>query len=290
MVKTVENLTGLQINHFVEVNFVGFQNLVNALGGVPICINKPMLDTYSGLKLTHAGCYNLRGAQALAFVRARHVQGDTIPDFSRIARQQQFTRAIINKVMSAGAILHYPQIVKAISKDIVVDKRLNLYDLQDLTARLSKLGQRGVAFRVVPSRPKVIDGIDYVVATESAQELFRRIKGGERLGIIGMAQYLTSLSPAEVNVRVLDAQSNGKAQAVADYLQRAGFLVEPVEEAPPKLLRNTLYWGHRAGDEQRTLTSYLPTLQQFVDNTVARGREMTIVIGPGFTGLEGISG
>ena len=75
-----------------------------------------MIDTYSGLKLDHAGCYNLKGAQALAFVRARHVQGDTIPDFSRIARQQQFTRAIISKVMSAGAILHYPEIVDAVSQ------------------------------------------------------------------------------------------------------------------------------------------------------------------------------
>jgi len=290
MVKTVEDLTGLQINHFVEVNFVGFQNLVNALGGVPVCINKPMFDTYSGLKLSHAGCYNLRGAQALAFVRARHVQGDTIPDFSRIARQQQFTRAIINKVMSAGAILHYPQIVKAISKDIVVDKRLNLYDLQDLTLRLSKLGQKGVVFRVVPSRPTVIDGIDYVEATEGAQELFRRIKNGERLGIIGVAQYLTTLSPAEISVRVYDANSNGKAQQVADYLQRAGFLVEPIETAPPQLLKNTLYWGHRAGEEQKVFSSYLPTLQQVYDNQVARAHEMTVVIGPGFSGLEGISG
>jgi LCP family protein required for cell wall assembly len=291
MVKTVENLTGLQINHFVHVNFVGFQSLVNALGGVPICIDKPMVDTYSGLKLSHAGCYNLKGAQALAFVRARHVQGDTIPDFSRIARQQQFTRAIISKVMSAGAILHYPQIVDAVSKDIVVDKRLNLYDLQDLTNRLSKLGQKSVLFRVVPARPEVIDGIDYVVATRDAEKLFTAIRtGAKKLGTIGVAQYLTDLSPAEISVRIFDDHSNGKAEQVAEYLQKAGFLVEPVEDAPDGLLRNTLYWGHGAGNEQKVFSSYLPTLQQVYDNDVARAREMTVVVGPGFSGLEGLTG
>jgi LytR cell envelope-related transcriptional attenuator len=105
-----------------------------------------------------------------------------------------------------------------------------------------------------------------------------------------VAQYLTTLSPAEISVRVYDASSNGKAQQVADYLQRAGFLVEPVETAPPQLLKNTLYWGHRAGEEQKVFSSYLPTLQQVYDNQVARAHEMTVVIGPGFSGLEGISG
>jgi LCP family protein required for cell wall assembly len=292
MVKTVEKLTGLQINHYVQVNFVGFQNLVNALGGVPVCIDQPMIDTYSGLKLAHAGCYNLKGAQALAFVRARHVQGDTIPDFSRIARQQQFTRAIINKVMSAGAILHYPEIVKAVSKDLVVDKRLNLYDLQDLTTRLSRLGQKSVIFRVVPALPTVIDGVDYVEATPGAEVLFDRVRTGAKdLSIYGRAQYLTDLSPAEISVRIYDSSSNGKAQQVAAYLQKAGFVVGPVESPPPTgLLRNTLYWGHRAGNEQKVFSSYLPTLQQVYDNQVARGREMTIVIGPGFSGLEGLTG
>jgi LCP family protein required for cell wall assembly len=291
MVKTVEKLTGLPINHYVHVNFVGFQSLVNALGGVPICIDKPMIDTYSGLKLDHAGCYNLKGAQALAFVRARHVQGDTIPDFSRIARQQQFTRAIIRKVTSAGAILHYTDIVDAVKSGIQMDKRVNLYDLQDLTNRLSKLGQKSVLFRVVPARPEVIDGIDYVVATADAQKLFDAIRtGAKKLGSIGVAQYLTDVSPADISVRVYDAHSNGRAQQVADYLQKAGFLVEDVQDAPVGLLRNTLYWGHGAANEQKVFTSYLPTLQQVYDNQVARAREMTVVVGPGFSGLEGITG
>ena len=68
-----------------------------------------------------------------------------------------------------------------------------------------------------------------------------------------------------------------KLQLVADQLE-------------PQLLRNTLYWGHGAGNEQKVFSSYLPTLQQVYDNDVARAREMTVVVGPGFSGLEGLTG
>jgi len=71
LVQAVEQLTGLTINHYVEVNFAGFINVVNAIGGVPICVDHAMVDTLSGLNLPRGGCYNLQGAQALSFVRAR---------------------------------------------------------------------------------------------------------------------------------------------------------------------------------------------------------------------------
>src|SRR5262245_4977926 len=162
MVRTVESLTGLQINHYVEVNFLGFESLVNALGGVPVCVNRPLHDTLAGLDLPHKGCYNLKGAQALAFVRARHVEGDNIPDFSRISRQQQFMRALISKSLSAGSLFQLPHLIKAVQNNLILDKNLNLYELQDLTRRLADLGQKDVMFRVVPAVPVEIEGIDYL--------------------------------------------------------------------------------------------------------------------------------
>src|SRR5207253_8471792 len=92
----IQNLTGLHVNHFLSVNFVGFENVVRTLGGVPICIARPLYDKLAGLNLP-AWCRRLNAFQALAFVRARHVCGDKIPDFSRITRQQQFLRAILAK-------------------------------------------------------------------------------------------------------------------------------------------------------------------------------------------------
>ena len=164
-VQTVSKLFGMKINHYIEIDFQGFINVVNAMGGVPICIDKPMIDTLSGLKLPHAGCYNLQGSQALAFVRARHVQGDAIPDFSRISRQQQFLRAALQKMQSPGQLVHLRSLIDALSSDFVRDKDLSLYTIKDLSARLATVGQGNVDFRVVPSVPASapINGVDYVL-------------------------------------------------------------------------------------------------------------------------------
>jgi LCP family protein required for cell wall assembly len=287
MVQAVEKLTGLHINHYVSVDFVGFQNIVNALGGVPVCVEQPMVDAYSGLNLPKAGCYNLQGAQALAFVRARHVKGDVIPDFSRIARQQLFIRAVIQKSMSIGAITHYPALINSTKKNLVVDANLNLYDLQDLTLRLAELGQQGVDFRVVPARPVEIDGVDYLETVQpQADQLFEKIRKGLDLGSIGKVEEGGPTSPATVDVKVLDANSGGKAQDVLEYLQQAGFAVAPLEEAPPELTKTQILWGHGSGKQEAVVGAYLTTLPALYDNQHTSGSEIVVVIGPNFKGLD----
>jgi LCP family protein required for cell wall assembly len=258
MVQTVEKLTGLDINHYVQINFAGFEGLVDALGGVDICVNKTLVDPLAGLDLPHAGCYHLNGRRALAFVRARHVEGDTIPDFSRIARQQQFMRAVIDKLLSASALLKNPVgLFNAVKDNLVVDDGLNVYDLQDLTRKLSGLGQGGVLFRVVPAVPQVINGVDYVVATPGATRLFRRIREGRSPGELGREQALTNLSPATVSVQVYDAGSGGSAAKVADYLERAGFQVRGVAPAPAGLHGSEILYRIATRDQRDVVASYL---------------------------------
>lgn len=258
MVETVEQLTGIKLNHYVQINFAGFEGLVDALGGVDICVNKALVDPLSGLNLPRAGCYHLNGRRALAFVRARHVEGDTIPDFSRIARQQQFMRAVIDKLLSASAILKNPLgLFNAVKDNLVVDDKLNVYDLQDLTRKLSGLGQGGVLFRVVPAVPEVINGVDYVVATPEATRLFRRIREGRSPGNLGREQTSTTLSPATVSIQVYDASSGGSAAAVADYLQRAGFDVRGVASAPAGLTGSVILYRSATRSERDVVTSYL---------------------------------
>ncbi|MGH2572780.1 MAG: LCP family protein, partial [Actinomycetota bacterium] len=166
MVKTVESITGLSVNHYVEVSFVGFQHMVNVLGGVPICVSRSMFDSKAGLRLPRAGCYNLDGGEALAFVRARSQESDLIPDFSRISRQQLFMRALINRVLSADSVRHIPEFIRAARKSLRIDEHLNLYSLQDLMLELSRLGQEGVVFRVVPATPFSLNGVSYLRTLE----------------------------------------------------------------------------------------------------------------------------
>jgi LCP family protein required for cell wall assembly len=289
MVRTVEQLTGMQINHYVEVNFVGFRSIVDALGGVKVCIDKPMIDTLAGLHLPKAGCYTLKGSQALAFVRARHVEGDTIPDFSRISRQQQFIRVVIQKLLSFGVVVHFRQVIDAVSNNLIVDDGLNLYDLQDLTRKLSALGQTGVFFRVVPARPVEIDGVSYVEALPQARFLFRQIKENRPPSGIGREQELTNLSPAQIKVRVYDAGASADVQKVVAYLQDAGFVVLPVEPAPAGITTTEIIYRRSSGPEKNVVSSYLPTFRLFLgDRTTNRsGADVVVVVGPDFEGIEG---
>jgi LCP family protein required for cell wall assembly len=293
-VKTVKQLTGLPINHYIEVNFDGFQGLVNALGGVPICVNRPMHDVLANLNLPHAGCYNMNGAQALAFVRARHIQGDIIPDFSRIARQQQFIRAVIQKVESAGVIFHLftaggSKLIKAVQHNLVIDDQLNLYALQDLTRKLSQLGQGGLDFRVVPSTPVTIGGVDYVQLVQpDASQLFERIRKNLPLGKLGKESPSTPVSPANIIVRVLDANSGGKAQAIASFLARAGFVVLPVQTAPPGLSKSEILARPGTYNSGSVVASYTSFNVPIVRNrSLTAGSDVTIVVTSSFPGIPG---
>ncbi|MBT2443609.1 LCP family protein [Streptomyces sp. ISL-36] len=102
-VRTVENMTGVKIDHYLEVDFTSFMKTVDAVGGVQICTARPMKDAYTGLELT-AGTHELTGGQALQYVRSRHVDGAS--DLGRMQRQQQFLAALIDRTTTGGVLLN----------------------------------------------------------------------------------------------------------------------------------------------------------------------------------------
>ncbi|MDQ2849380.1 MAG: LCP family protein [Actinomycetota bacterium] len=102
LVQTVENVTGLRIEHYMEIGFGGFAGIVNAVGGVQMCLPKAMNDKDAHINLP-AGCQNLAGANALGYVRSRHV--DATSDLARIKRQREFLSALTKKIASPGNLL-----------------------------------------------------------------------------------------------------------------------------------------------------------------------------------------
>jgi LCP family protein required for cell wall assembly len=279
LVQTIEQLTGMQINHYVSVDFAGFERLVDAIGGVPVCINKPMIDHLAGLYLPKAGCYNLTNQQALGFVRARHIEGDLIPDFSRIARQQIFFRAMLKKLESAGSILDVRTLLKAINHNVVIDQNLDVFALQDLLSRLADVGQNGVDFRVVPAVPFVQNGIDYVRALQpETTEIFDRIQSGEALFRLGKAEPLTGMSPADIRVQVFDRNSNGKAERVAEYLSKAGFNVLPILPSPANLIRSQIRWPPDGHQQRSTLVEYLGGVKVIRGHTFGPAGAVIVVV------------
>ena len=103
--KVVQELSGLAVNHFLGVDFSGFKDMVDAVDGVPVCLEKPLRDSVLGTVVDRAGTSVLTGDQALNFVRARHVVGDPTSDYGRIHRQQVFLSALLRQTLSAGTLL-----------------------------------------------------------------------------------------------------------------------------------------------------------------------------------------
>jgi LCP family protein required for cell wall assembly len=102
LVRTVEQATGIRIDHYTEIGFGGFVGMVDAVGGVNICVKQPMKDHKAGLNLK-PGCQNLSGGQALGYVRTR---ASARADLDRVARQRQFFSALIDKASGPGVLLN----------------------------------------------------------------------------------------------------------------------------------------------------------------------------------------
>jgi LCP family protein required for cell wall assembly len=152
--KTIEQDTGIYIDHFVVVNFTGLENMVAALGGVQECNTQPINDPLSGLKLP-AGQHMLTPAQALAYVRARYTLGDG-SDLERITRQQAFMSSLVHRVKSKllNPIAIY-QFLDAATKSLTIDTQLGgVTGLYDLASSLRNLPSSKVAFFTLPTYPR----------------------------------------------------------------------------------------------------------------------------------------
>src|ERR671919_529310 len=139
LVQTVEDLTGLQINVYVQVNIAGFRDLVDGIGGGDVCIPEPIpFDSATGIEVTEeeVGMVHFGGDRALRFVRSRKVFGEG--DFARIQNQQKFLAAAVNKVTSVGTFLSFSKLLsikRAAGKNLKVDSNTDLRELYNLMKR-----------------------------------------------------------------------------------------------------------------------------------------------------------
>lgn len=233
LVETVTDLTDIQIHHYVEVNFAGFIDLVDVLGGVTMYIEEPGLrDRYAGLDLD-PGCQTLDGTDALGFVRARKIDND----FGRMARQQRFMRELMSEVTSAGTVLNVPRlfsVVGAAAGAVETDQDLSLGDMRRIAFSLRNLTTEQLDTRVVPGVPRRINAAAMVVADEDeAEELFAAFREGSVApDDLGREQ------PQEIAVEdvprltVLNgAGLDGVAAAAAEDLENRGFTVKETANA-----------------------------------------------------------
>jgi len=180
MVRTVERATGLTINDFVEVNFLGFVKIINALGGVDICVPYAVDDPYSGLHMA-AGRHHVNGVTALQFARDRH--SFALSDLARISDQQQLLASVLSEASSSGTLadpVKFARFLAAATSAVRVDQGFNVVALAD---QLRYIKPGAVSLATVP-----LASMNYVTPTgesavlwnqAAAQALFVRIRNDE---------------------------------------------------------------------------------------------------------------
>lgn len=151
--KVIQQISGLRVDSFLGIDFNGFKSMVDAVHGVEICTEIPIVDETLGTVIPEAGRHTISGDQALNYVRARKVYGDGTSDYGRMQRQQLFLSALLRKVMSGQVLLDpgkLSEFVKAVSAN-TFGENIGVDRLMDLGQQLQGLDPSRVTFITVPT-------------------------------------------------------------------------------------------------------------------------------------------
>ncbi|MFR0352982.1 LCP family protein [Streptomyces sediminimaris] len=205
-VRTVEDMTHVKIDHYLEVDFTSFMRTVDVLGGVRICTATPLKDSYTGLDLP-AGTHRLTGGQALQYVRARHVDGAS--DLGRMKRQQRFLAALVDRATSSGILLNpmkFRDVTRAVLGSVRADKGFGTDELLDLGRAMRNFSPSSSEFTTVPigQMKYVVKGLGETLKwdTAKADRLFASLRDDKPLA----AHHAHPARPAPVAVEVAPRQ------------------------------------------------------------------------------------
>jgi LCP family protein required for cell wall assembly len=270
LVETITDLTGIGIGNYIEINFLGFVDIVDAIGGVELCLDDPIADRDAGIDLP-AGCQVLDGPDALGFVRVRKIDDD----LGRIGRQQEFMRALATEIAHPSTLFNPPRLVRTageIGEALTADSGLGMIDLTRLAMGFQRMAAGASATFTVPNirRP---DGATLAVDQEVAAPLFASFRDGSILREVRGG----TLEPADVAVDVLNATGvSGLASSTAEVLSDRGFDVREVGNADPRGESIILYPPGREAEAQ-VLAREIPVSVAF-EETDRVGR-VTLVLG-----------
>jgi len=240
VIETVENLSGLKIAYYAEVDFASFAGLVDALGGVevdvPMRIHDPKANTGS-LGTIEAGKQVLSGGQAITLVRSRKYP---LGDLQRIQMQQLFLRALADKIASVRSPLELNRVIQAVAKS--VSTNLSVGQILRLSGDLRGVGSAGIEAATLPGEPKTIGGGSYIVLDEDGvDDLMGRISRGESIETTASAEMTATVVPSQVSVAVRNgAGIGGVAKDASDRVSAKGFSVGEVGNANQFVYAETL--------------------------------------------------
>ena len=173
-VKTIEETFGIDINNYIVVNYQGVRDFIDAIGGVPVDVEKRMYyrDRTAGLLIDIEPGFQVLGAKkAEGYLRFRH---DARGDIGRIKRQQWFLQALLNKLKSGGIIFKAPELLEIMGKNVKTD--LNLFDMSKFLNIARKLKPENIQIATLPGHPSKYGVVSYwILDADKTQKIIKRL-------------------------------------------------------------------------------------------------------------------
>ena len=305
LVATLQRTLGITIHHYVQIDFSGFKDIVDTVGGVTMYVPYPVRDTGSGLDLGRDGCWELDGNKGLSWVRSRQMeflingtwQADGRGDLGRIERQQDFIRRMMKKALSSGLSnpLQLNRLIGVGVRDVTFDSALSTKDLTALGRRFSSLDPDKVVLRTLPTDPADIDGKSVLkLQTAQAQPMIDLLNG--KAPIDGTATTVptptttapaSGVRPADVKVRVLNGVGTaGLAATTATSLSGAGYVVADKGDAPALAAKTTIAYGTGQLAKAQAIQSTLLGPSVLREDATLKSVDVNLILGADFTGLK----
>ncbi|MEU9122057.1 LCP family protein [Streptomyces sp. NPDC048506] len=294
-VRTVEHMTGVHIDHYLEVDFTSFMHSVDTVGGVEICTARPLHDSYTGLHLP-VGRSRLNGGQALQYVRSRHVDGSA--DLGRMQRQQRFLAALIQKVTSSGVLMNpirFKDVADTMLESVRADSGFGANDLVDLGQAMRGFTPSSSEFTSVPlgTLEQPVPGVGSTVRWDpvAAPKLFQAIREDRPIAAhrdrAEPRAAVVEVAPDQIQVRVDNGTDRaGLGAAVARDLRASGFatLGSPGNSTIGRVARTVIVYDPRWDRSARSLAGALPGAR--LRPVAGQGPVMRVTVGQNHTAVR----
>ncbi|MFD9333434.1 LCP family protein [Streptomyces sp. NPDC060028] len=301
-VRTVENMTRVKIDHYLEVDFTSFMKTVDAMGGVEICTAKTMRDANTGLDLL-PGTHRLSGGQALQYVRSRHVDGAS--DIGRMQRQQRFIAALIHQSTSGGVLLNpvkFKELSSTLLGSVRADKGFGSEQMLALGQAMRDFTPSSSEFASVPigdpSFPVKSIGSTVKWDEPKAAKLFEALRDDRPLAPAApgrparpQSAVPVDVAPQQVRVQVENGtRIDGLGGRVDSALRATGFDTTgaPGNGASRDVKRTVITYDPRWDRSARTVSAALPGSE--LRAVAGQGRTVVVVAGADYTKVVAVRG
>ncbi|GED96873.1 LCP family protein [Gordonia crocea] len=308
LVKTITKISGLNINHFIGMDFVAFRKIVDTVGGVYVCSTTPLYDYEIGTVLPKAGRQKLNGRKALKYVRARMISTEGNGDYGRIKRQQLFMSSLLRSTLS-GNVLSNPgklnRVARTFTRNSYVDN-VDTQSLLDLADSMRGIDAGRVTFITIPTSGTSEDGQNNELPRDDdIQALFTAIiddeplpgekpkpkpkKTADATSNAAAPEAATpsrvsalAMTPSNVGVRILNGTSTaGLAGHASEQLTPEGFEVRGIADSSQKVDATVVRYGPGQRDSAATVARMFPGAKIQLDRTVKSGVEL--ILGSDYT-------